>query len=364
MISAIILCAGSGTRFDKDKNKVLFQINNKCIFEYSVDLLEKKCDEIIIVCKKEEELLFNYKNVKIVYGDNYRHLSVLNGLRCCKNDKVLIHDGARPFVLEEDIDKLINELNNYDAAFLAKSVTNTIRTKELVTLDRNELIEALTPQGGNKNLFIDAINKCIVDKYIPTDDISALEHCGNKNIKIVYSSDKNIKITTKGDYEMSNVVIPKIGHSFDIHKLVENRDLYLGGVKIDYHLGLLGHSDADCLLHAIAESFLGALALGDLGTIFPDNDPKYKGIDSKAILKHIYNIVLEKGYVIGNIDSTLYLELPKMNPHILSIRECISNILNINIDLISVKATTYEKLGPIGEGKAIAAEAVCLLIKK
>lgn len=159
------------------------------------------------------------------------------------------------------------------------------------------------------------------------------------------------------------MIIPKIGHSYDIHQLVENRELYLGGVKIDYHLGLLGHSDADCLLHAISESLLGALALGDLGTIFPDNDPKYQGIDSKIILNHIHSIVKNKGYSIGNIDTTVYLELPKMKPHIISIRKCIAELLEISIDLVSVKATTFEKLGPIGEGKAIAAESICLLYK-
>ncbi|MFI3251635.1 MAG: 2-C-methyl-D-erythritol 2,4-cyclodiphosphate synthase [bacterium] len=363
MLSAIVLCAGSGTRFDKEKNKVLFKINNKRIFEYSVDLLLKKCDEVIIVCQKEEESLFNYKNAKIVYGSNYRHLSVLNGLKEALYDTVLIHDGARPFLQEDDLDNLINKLKTNDAAFLAKKVVNTIKTTDLNTLDRNNLIEALTPQGGSKQLFIDGINECIKTNVVPTDDISCIENM-NKKIEIVFSSEKNIKITTKEDYEMNNVKIPKIGHSFDIHQLVEGRDLYLGGIKLDYHLGLLGHSDADCLLHAISESMLGALSLGDLGTIFPDNDPKYKGIDSKEILKYINKLIIEKGYVVGNIDSTVYLELPKMKPHILSIRECISQILNIDIELISVKATTYEKLGPIGEGKAIAAEAVCLLVQK
>ncbi|MFI3329287.1 MAG: 2-C-methyl-D-erythritol 2,4-cyclodiphosphate synthase [bacterium] len=361
MVSAIILCAGLGTRFDKEKNKVLFSINNKPIYQYSVDILEKYCDEIIVVCKEEEKEYFHYKKTKIVVGGEYRHLSVLNGLKEAKHDKVLIHDGARPYLQEDDLNKLINKLDNCDAAFLAMKVKNTIKdiSNNLTTLTRDNLIEALTPQGGDKQLFIEGINNCIKDNFIPTDDICVIERLGNKKIEVVLSSEKNIKITTKEDYKM----LPKIGHSFDIHKLVENRDLYLGGIKLDYHLGLLGHSDADCLLHAIAESLLGALALGDLGTIFPDNDPKYKGIDSKKILEHIYDIVKAKGYAIGNIDSTVYLELPKMNPHILDIRKCISNILKIDIDLISVKATTYEKLGPIGEGKAIAAEAVCLLVQ-
>ncbi len=360
MISAIVLCAGTGSRFDKNKNKVLFKINNKRVFEYSVDVFLEVCDEVIIVCKKEEESHFKYKNVKTVIGDDYRHLSVLNGLKEIKNDKVLVHDGARPYITKEEVLLLINKLDNNDAVFLGKKVTNTIRTINYKTLNREELIEAYTPQLTYKKLLIEGINNCIKNNTIPTDDISCIETLSNK-IDVVYTN-SNIKITTKEDY--MDVKIPKIGHSFDIHQLVENRELYLGGIKLDYHLGLQGHSDADCLLHAIAESFLGALSLGDLGTIFPDNDPKYKGIDSKEILKHIYNIVLEKGYTIGNIDSTVYLELPKMKPHILDIRNCISNILNIDISLISVKATTYEKLGPIGEGKAIAAEAVCLLIQK
>lgn len=360
MISAIVVCGGSGTRFDGNKNKVLFDINSKPIFQFSVDLLLKKCDEVIIVCKKEEEHLFEYKNCTIVYGGQQRHLSVLNGLNKAKYDKVLIHDGARPYLQENDLDKIIERINYVSAAFLAIKPKNTIKTIDLQTLDRSALIEALTPQGGSKDLFIKGINKCITEGFIPTDDICAIERLGIKDIEVIFSSEKNIKITTKEDYNMN---IPKIGHSFDIHRLVEGRDLFLGGVKLDHHLGLLGHSDADCLLHAIAESLLGALSLGDLGSIFPDTDPKYKDMDSKVILSHINYIIKNKGYNIGNIDSTVYLELPKMKPHIFEIRKCIASILDISIDLISVKATTYEKLGPIGDQKAIAAEAVCLLYK-
>ncbi len=359
MISGIVLCAGSGTRFNKDKNKVLFDINNKPIFSYSVDLLLKKCDEVIIVCKKDEKSLFEYPNTKLVFGGEYRHLSVLNALKEAKYDKVLIHDGARPYLQEEDLDKLINILPTCDAAFLGIKCKNTIKqlSNKLTTLKRDELIEALTPQGGSRELFIKGIEECIKDNFIPTDDICVIERLGYKKIEVIYSSEKNIKITTKEDYKMGI----KIGHSFDIHRLVENRELYLGGIKLDYEKGLLGHSDADCLLHAIAESFLGALSLGDLGTIFPDNEPKYKGIDSKEILVHIYDLVKQKGYTLSNLDATVYLELPKLRPHIDSIKECISNLLKVDVSCISIKATTYEKLGPIGEGNAIAAECVCLL---
>lgn len=155
----------------------------------------------------------------------------------------------------------------------------------------------------------------------------------------------------------------RIGHAWDIHRLVKDRPLYLGGIKVEYELGLLGHSDADVLLHAIAESMLGALALGDLGTFFPDTDIKNKGLDSKFILKEVYKMVKDNGYELVNLDSTVYAEKPKLNPIIQDIRKSISNIINEDISKISVKATTYEKLGPIGNLEAISSEAVCLLKK-
>ena len=153
----------------------------------------------------------------------------------------------------------------------------------------------------------------------------------------------------------------RIGHSYDIHQLVENRKLILGGVEIEHKLGLLGVSDADCLLHAIAESLLGALALGDLGTYFNPDDSKNIGLDSKIILKECYQMVKDRGYKINNIDCMIFAQKPKMKDYIYAIRESISNILDISVDQISVKATTYEKLDSIGNEKAIACEAVCLI---
>ena len=153
----------------------------------------------------------------------------------------------------------------------------------------------------------------------------------------------------------------RIGHSYDIHQLVENRKLILGGVEIEHKLGLLGVSDADCLLHAIAESLLGALALGDLGTYFNPDDSKNIGLDSKIILKECYQMVKDRGYEINNIDCMIFAQKPKMKDYIYAIRESISNILDISVDQISVKATTYEKLDSIGNEKAIACEAVCLI---
>lgn len=153
----------------------------------------------------------------------------------------------------------------------------------------------------------------------------------------------------------------RIGHAWDTHKLVENRELFLGGVKVESKLGLLGHSDADVVLHAVAESLLGALALGDLGTFYPDNSDKTLGMDSKIILDECYKKVLQKGYHLVNLDLTIYSQNIKISPIREAIRKSISSIMNVDLDMISVKATTYEKMGFIGRGEALACECVCLI---
>lgn len=154
----------------------------------------------------------------------------------------------------------------------------------------------------------------------------------------------------------------RIGLGYDVHRLVKDRDLILGGVKIDHTLGLLGHSDADVLIHAIMDALLGASALGDIGKHFPDTDPKYKGISSIKLLEAVGKLLYDNGFTIGNIDSTIIVQKPKMAPHIQIMRENISNALNINIDQINIKATTEEKLGFTGEELGISSQAICLLL--
>lgn len=153
----------------------------------------------------------------------------------------------------------------------------------------------------------------------------------------------------------------RIGEGYDVHRLTEGRKLILGGVEIPYEKGLLGHSDADALLHALMDAMLGALALGDIGKHFPDTDQRYKGIDSRELLRHTAKLIAEKGWQLGNADMTIIAQAPKMAPHIQTMRENIAADLNTDIDNISVKATTEEKLGFTGSGEGIAARAVVLL---
>lgn len=156
----------------------------------------------------------------------------------------------------------------------------------------------------------------------------------------------------------------RIGHGYDVHRLVTGRKLILGGVDIPYEKGLDGHSDADVLVHAIMDSLLGALALGDIGRHFPDTDPAYKGADSIELLKRVGEIIVGQGYTVGNIDSTVCAQRPKLAPFIAAMRENIAAALDIDISQVSVKATTEEKLGFTGEGLGISATAVCLLLRR
>lgn len=156
----------------------------------------------------------------------------------------------------------------------------------------------------------------------------------------------------------------RIGFGFDVHRLSEGYDLWLGGVKIPHTKGAVGHSDADVLLHAICDAMLGALALGDIGKHFPDTDAKYKGIDSKLLLAHVVKLIDEQGYKVGNIDATLCLEKPKIMPYVDEMRKTIAGICKVEVSNISVKATTNEKLGYVGSEEGVNAYAVALMLKK
>ena len=155
----------------------------------------------------------------------------------------------------------------------------------------------------------------------------------------------------------------RIGYGYDVHRLAAGEELWIGGILIPCDFGAVGHSDADVLLHVICDAMLGALALGDLGKHFPDTDPAYKGIDSKKLLAHTMELVRSKGWAVGNIDTTVCLQAPKLAPHITDMRSVISEVLECKIDLVSVKATTTEKLGFVGTGEGISAHAVVLLKK-
>ncbi|EKX89066.1 2-C-methyl-D-erythritol 2,4-cyclodiphosphate synthase [Alloprevotella sp. oral taxon 473] len=155
----------------------------------------------------------------------------------------------------------------------------------------------------------------------------------------------------------------RVGYGYDVHRLAENRDFWMGGVKIDHSLGLLGHSDADVLIHAICDAVLGAANMRDIGFHFPDTDPKYKGADSKVLLQRTIELIASKGFRVGNIDCTVCAERPKLNPHVEAMRQCLASLIQVDEDAISIKATTSERMGFVGREEGIAAYCVALIEK-
>ena len=236
------------------------------------------------------------------------------------------------------------------------------------TPDRAALFAVQTPQCFCRNLYWKALEAVQGEKvHLVTDDCSLFELAGLP-VHLTQGDYANLKITTKEDLpaaaQNKGENTMRIGHGYDVHRLVEGRKLIMGGVTIPYEKGLLGHSDADVLLHAVSDALLGAAALGDIGKHFPDTDPRYEGADSLMLLREVGRLLDETGYTVGNIDATVLCQAPKLAPHIPAMRQNIANALGLALDDVSVKATTEEHLGFTGEGLGIAAHAVALIEKR
>lgn len=361
MITVCLLAAGKGERTALSDNKIKYHLDNKPLFMHAYNTFKELGYNIITVARKEDiNYMKKYINTKIVEGGKTRLLSVNNALKHVNSNYVLIHDAARPFIKKEVILDLVNNFNNFNALMVCKNITSTIYNKDVKIVDRTNLIEAETPQGFLTNKLKEAFLNRKHDNY--TDDISVYkDYYKDEEIGLIYHNSNNEKITTEQSLKRYFMLDYKIGHSYDIHQLVENRKLILGGITIDHNKGLLGHSDADVLLHALSESILGALGLGDLGTHFPDTDIKYKDLNSKEILKYANEKMLQQDYQIANIDASIYAEEPKLAKYINDIRKNIADILNIDVDKINIKAGTNEKMDSVGKKQAIASEVVCLL---
>ena len=385
MFDCIILCAGSGTRAKLGYNKVLYKVNDKPIYAYSVDLFKSisEVGKIVIVSSTNDYDYFvnEFKDdnrIVVTIGGKERSDSVLSGLKMCDSEVVLIHDGARPNIIKEEVLDVYNEALKNKVSVLAVKAKDTIKKVDddlyaVDTLNRNELMQMQTPQGVNREMMIAGLQK-IKDKKAILDDAYVFEKVYGINAKVVLGRYENIKVTTESDLDYVEFLMGvkdkdmsgyfRIGHSNDVHKLVKGRKLILGGVEIPYELGLLGHSDADCVLHTVCESILGALGLCDIGTLFPDTDNKYKDMDSKIFVSKAYELMDERGYKINNIDIIIYLEKPLLVDYKPLMKECIASLLHTDVDNVTIKATRKEGLGYIGEGQAIEAESVVLLVRK
>ncbi len=291
-----------------------------------------------------------------VPGGERRQDSVYHGLCALADDIdfVLVHDGARPFVSPEVITRVKDALERG-----AKAVVPCVRPKDTIrtaetTLDRSKLYAVQTPQGFDAKLLRRCYEKILADGIEVTDDAGAAEYCGIR-AEIVEGDYANYKITTPED--LPELARYRFGSGYDLHVLVEGRPLMLGCIQVPFEKGLLGHSDADVLAHAIADALLGAAALGDIGRHFPDNDPAYEGMSGERILSETAEILSRSGFTIQSVDATLIAQKPKIAPYADAMRAAIAKALGLEIKNVSVKATTEEGLGPTGEGRAMAAYA-------
>lgn len=376
-INLVLLMAGSSQRANLLCNKVLYQINHKPVFCYSLEKMIQltketsfKVNKIILVVNKDitnevEDIINQYNgDITIIEGGLTRAQSVRNAVEISTDvDAVVIHDAARPLTDYNDFKKLI--LNTNKVGTLYHKVTDTIKQYDMVTttLDRNSLYAVSTPQYFDKELFNTILNPIIDDEYI-TDDTMLFEE--TYQIEYHLESNNNMKITTKDDIDYINYYLThqkeyKIGHSFDFHPFSENRKLILGGVTIESPFGLAGHSDADVVYHSVAESIIGALQYGDLGTHYPDTDNKYLNIDSSIFVKDMKKKLEEENYKIVNIDIIIYLEKPNLKNYKKLMVKNLQEILQC--EYINVKATTLEKQGLIGTNQGIGVETVVLIQK-
>ncbi len=299
-------------------------------------------------------------------------------------DWVLVHDAARCLLQPAWVDRLIDAcLDDAVGGLLAVPLADTIKRevseqashqtpqRAQTTVDRRGMWAAQTPQMFRIGLLRQALQAAQATGIQVTDESSAVEALG-LTPRLVLGDPANFKLTFATDFQMAeqllrndrgmtHAITTRIGEGWDIHQLVSGRALVLGGVTIPHSHGLLGHSDADALAHAITDAVLGGAGLGDIGQHFPDTDRAFKGVDSMRLLAEAARRALEAGWSISNIDATVIAQAPKLAPHIGAMRDRLATTLGLPVAAVNVKAKTAEQMGPVGEGRAIEARAVCLL---
>ncbi len=363
----IILAAGESKRFTSKTPKIYHNYRGKPLLLHTIDKVRdyKKFTKILVVINKKHKNFLkklNIKNIKVIEGGKTRAESAYKALNNIKKQNVknvLIHDGARPNFSIKLIEKIIKELKFNHCVVPIIKTNDSVKLKKnnkIINLNRKDLYFTQTPQGFNYKELIKLPN----NKSSEITDDSNLFIKNRKKIKFINGENKNLKITIKSDIKSINSMNYGIG--FDIHRLVNKRKLYLGGIKIPSSLGTLGHSDGDPVLHAIIDSILGACKMGDIGEKFSDKNNKYKNIRSTVLLKKIIEEIKIKNYSINNIDINIIAQKPKISKYKKKMIKSISKICKISSDQINIKGKTTEKLGLIGKEKAIACEVITSVV--
>ena len=368
-ICGLILCAGSGSRTGLPYNKILHYVGKKTVLELTIDkFMQSKVNSLMLAVSPSDEAAVKkiadaYENISVCIGGGTRFESVKKGLDAIKEcDVVCIHDGARPHVSPKTINKSIDGALEFGSGIVAVPTVDTIKViqnGEIVkNLARSGLYNVQTPQTFLFDRIKKAYGNAETDSF--TDDSEVYANAGFTP-HIVVGEYENVKITAPRDLYFPAAGRTKIGVGFDVHKLVPNRPLILGGVRVPFEKGLKGHSDADVLTHAVMDALLSAGGFPDIGVLFPDTDKKFKDINSMILLAQVVELLARNGFTIGNISAIIMAEKPKMQPYINAIRETLAMNLRIDPNFVNVSATTTEQLGIVGKGQGIASSATCLL---
>jgi len=370
--AAVVVAAGKGLRAGQPLPKQFAMWRGKPVLRHSVEaLLASGADPLIVAIPENGEAaarqaLEGITGYELVTGGATRQQSVARALSAIGSaDRVLIHDAARPDLPETVIARLLDALDDAPGAIPVLPVVDSLSRDEngLMggTARREELRRVQTPQAF-RFADIRSAHAAWEGDPVAGDDAQVLRAAGGA-VAHIAGDERLAKLTFAEDF-MTALPPMRVGMGYDVHRLAEGEELWLGGIRIEHERGLAGHSDADVALHAIVDALLGAIADGDIGSHFPPSDLQWKGASSDRFLAHAARLVTDAGYAVGNIDLTIICEAPKIGPHRQAMRERIAALLGVDINAISVKATTTERLGFAGRGEGIAAQAIASVIRE
>ena len=381
----IIAAAGSSSRMGTGIDKQFVMLNGQPVLWHTINVflqLPQVRQLLVTVSPGNAERVAALLQTavtdipwQIVPGGAERQYSVQNALSRVDSsmDLVIVHDGARPFVEKDCVLESMRLAGQFGAAIVAVPVKDTIKSADQSavvrqTLDRSSLWQVQTPQTFRRELLQQAYAQAAAAGVLATDDAALVERAGGE-VRLVRGSYNNFKVTTPEDLLLAEAVaaggsvwrMQRVGFGYDVHQFVAGRPLMLGGVEVPHTRGLEGHSDADVLLHAIADALLGAAGLGDIGRHFPDTDPRYKGISSLVLLHEVRDKISEAGFVTHNLDAVVAAQEPKLAPYIERMNMMIAETLGVSVSQVNIKATTTEHLGFVGRKEGIAAQAVVMI---
>ncbi|WP_418179463.1 bifunctional 2-C-methyl-D-erythritol 4-phosphate cytidylyltransferase/2-C-methyl-D-erythritol 2,4-cyclodiphosphate synthase [Aliarcobacter lanthieri] len=363
-VTLVILCAGNSTRFERMCKKQWLRIENEPLWLNVTKRLSgySNFSKIIIVSHKDElRYMQNFIDDYIfIEGGDTRQNSINNALKQVDTKYVMISDVARACIKESIVLDLLNNKNKASCIVPVLDVSDTV-VFEQNTINRDQVKLIQTPQLSNTEI----LKKALKTSKEFTDESTAIKELGEQVLYIKGSIDS--KKITFGDEIKEIPCLAKpvnnffTGTGFDIHAFEENKEMFLGGIKLPYEFGFKAHSDGDVLIHSVIDAILGAIGAGDIGEFFPDTDDRYKNIDSKVLLEHIINFIYNVGYEIVNIDVTIIAQKPKINPFKMEIKSSMAKLLRLEKQFVNIKATTAEKLGFIGRAEGVAVQSIATL---